>query len=409
MSARRWRALAALSLLTLSALAARADEIESQQLYQQALLSIAEGRKTDASETLSRVIEQEPLHAGAWLDLALIQCALGHPAEADRLFATIEERFSPPPGIRDVIAEARADGCSKWQPHTQGTFGFSRGISQNVNQGSSRATYDVTDGQTVTELQLLPEFLPRHDQYTLLSADYQRDLTPNGLAGYAQVQERRYDSLHQYNSTALLVGVDKPWRFGRWTLRGNANLDLVTLGGQLYQRQVQVQARVGPPLPLPNSMQFTFSTAFSHLEYLTLENFNANTGEVRGQFVYRQEDSSVSTSAAWLKDHALAARPGGDREGWQFQLQGRRLLRGDIIGELAYSYQNWNSSSTYSPGFIDVVRRQATHLLRGAITYPLNKRQSVVLEGRAVRNKENISIFQYNDRQLQLSWLWQWP
>jgi hypothetical protein len=408
-SRRPWRWLAALGLMTLSCLPARADEIESQQLYQQALLSIAEGRKNDASETLSRVIEQEPLHAGAWLDLALIQCALGHAEEADRLFSTIEQRFNPPPGIREVITDARQGGCSKWQASSRGSFSFGRGISQNVNQGASRPTYGVIDGGVPIELPLLPEFLPQHDQYSAVTADYQRDLTPNGTTGYAQMQERRYDSLHQYNSTALLVGVDTPWRFGQWTLRSAANLDFVTLGGQLYQRQVQVQARVGPPLPLPNSMQFNFGVTLSHLEYLTLDNFNANTGEVRGQFTYRKEDSSVSLSAAWLSDHALAARPGGDRQGWQFQLQGRRRLVGDVSGELAYSHQNWRSSSVYALNFIDVVRKQTTHVLRAALTYPINRSQSLLLEGRAVQNQENISIFQYNDRQLQLSWLWQWP
>lgn len=409
MSARLGRALAALGLLVAAALPVRAEEIESQQLYQQALLSIAEGRKNDASDALSRVIEQEPLHAGAWLDLALIQCALGHAEEAERLFATIEQRFNPPPGIREVIADARSGGCSKWQPSARGSFSVGRGISQNVNQGSSRPTYGVIDGGIPIELPLLPEFLPQHDQYTSVTADYQRDLTPNGTAGYVQFQQRRYDSLHQYNSNAMLIGVDTPWRFGHWTLRGSANLDLVTLGGQLYQRQAQLQARVGPPLPLPNSMQFNLSATLSRLEYLTLENFNANTAELRGQFTYRKEDSSVSLSAAWLHDHALAARPGGDRQGWQLQLQGRRRLFGDTSGELAYSHQNWNSSSAYAPGFIETVRRQTTHVLRAAVTYPLNRNQSLLLEGRAVHNQENISIFQYNDRQLQLSWLWQWP
>jgi hypothetical protein len=44
-------------------------------------------------------------------------------------------------------------------------------------------------------------------------------------------------------------------------------------------------------------MQFNLS-AISRLEYLTLENFNANTAELRGQFTYRKDDSSVSLSAA---------------------------------------------------------------------------------------------------------------
>ena len=71
-------------------LLAQDGETPQQQLYQDALQSLAEGRKNDASKALVRLIEQEPKHAGAWLDLALIQCSLGHAEEAERLFANIE-------------------------------------------------------------------------------------------------------------------------------------------------------------------------------------------------------------------------------------------------------------------------------------------------------------------------------
>lgn len=52
------------------------------------------------------------------------------------------------------------------------------------------------------------------------------------------------------------------------------------------------------------------------------------------------------------------------------------------------------------------MRAQRTQVARASLTYRIGKRQSVVLEARAVRNRENISIFQYNNRQLQLSWQW---
>jgi hypothetical protein len=46
-------------------------------------------------------------------------------------------------------------------------------------------------------------------------------------------------------------------------------------------------------------------------------------------------------------------------------------------------------------------------VLRGTLTYRIDKQHSLQLEARAVRNRENIEIFQYNNRQLQLSWVWQ--
>jgi hypothetical protein len=402
-------ALAALVLGLAPGSRAQADDENdlTQVMYRQALQSIAEGRKNDASDTLMRVIEREPLHAGAWMDLALIQCALGHADEAERLFGVIRERFNPSPGIIRMINEARAEGCAGWQPVGLASISIGRGIDQNVNQGTRYSTYATTIDAAPVELVLTDDFRPKHDQYTAVAMDYLRDLTPNGTTGYVQFQNRRYDQLGLYNSSSLFGGVDTPWRHGNWTLHGSANLGLITLGHQLYQRQAQLQARLGPPLPLPGTMQFSLVTAVSRVEYLTLSNFNANTGELRGQFNYRREDTSASASLTLLADHAALARPGGNRHGSLAMLQWRQRLFDDTSGELAYTRQAWYGASAYSPGFIDQTRNQITQTLRATVNYPLTRTQSLQLEARAVRNKENISIFRYSDRSLQLSWIWQ--
>ena len=407
------RARALALLCTILALApARAQETDAppdeqqqaiQLLYREALQSIAEGRKNDASATLERLVTQEAQHAGAWLELALIQCALGHADEAERLFTHIEKNFNPPPGIQQLINDSRVAGCSSWQPLSQLSVNVGRGIDQNVNQGSK-----ATIGLPV-DLDLTPEFRPMHDQYLTLTADYVRDLTANGMTGFVQFQGRRYDRLNQYDATSIFTGVESPWRFGRWTLRTSAMGGLVGLGGRLYQAQAQVQARIGVPLPLPAGIQFHLVTGYSHVHYRTISNFNANTAELRGQFSYRGDLSYGSASLAFLDDEATAARPGGDRHGWQFNASWRRGLPHDFIGELGFSAQRWDGSRPYAPGIIDTVRRQTTSTWRAGLTYPISRKQSIVIEGRILHNKENIPIFQYNDRQLQISWQWQRP
>jgi hypothetical protein len=375
----------------------------TQLLYREALQSIAEGRKNDASATLARVVQHEPLHAGAWLELALIQCALGHADEAERLFSHIEVNFDPPPGIRALILEARQQGCSAWQPLSQLSVNIGRGIDQNVNQGST-ATLDLP-----VDVVLTPEFRPQHDQYMALTADYMRDLTQNGVTGFLQFQGRRYDRLHAYNSTSLFGGVESPWRFGRWTVRASAVFGLVGLGDRLYQQQMQLQARIGVPLPLPAGFQFHAVTAWSHLHYRTLSNFNANTAELRGQLSYRNDLNYASASVGFQDDRATASRPGGDRNGWNTSLSWRRGLPHDFIGEVGFNSQRWNGSSAYFPGVINTVRHQTTNTWRASLSYPISRKQSIVIEGRILKNKENIPIFQYNDRQLQISWQWQRP
>ncbi|WP_292040137.1 tetratricopeptide repeat protein [Massilia sp. UBA6681] len=380
-----------------------------EDLYLQALQSIAEGRRTDATLELRRAIEQSPRHAGAWLELALTHCALGNSDEAERLFAIIETRFNPSPALLELIAQTREQGCSRWDVISSAVLSTSRGFDQNVNQGArtTRYTIDAPGGQV--EYELSGDFTPRSDQYTQLAGDYMREVTPNGVLGFVQYQVRRNDSLHQYNTSSLFTGLEAPYRWGRWRLRAIGTLGLVTLGGQLYQRQAQLQARIEPPLRLPAGTQFNVVVALTRNSFPALTNFDSTTEELRGHLSWRRGDHYASATLGYLNDHALAHRPGGDRKGGFTNLLLRHQLGHGLRTEFGYSRQTWNSSRAYSPGLIDEVRAQATQVLRASVSYALDKRHALVLEARAVRNRENISIFQYNNRQLQLSWQWQLP
>lgn len=408
---KHWLAGAALAACCALAYAQQHPEAEAPQfdLYEDALQSLAEGRKNDASATLMRVIENEPLHAGAYLEVALIQCSLGHSDEAERLFAIIETRFNPPAGIQELIAQARASNCDRWHAVSASSAVLGRGIDMNVNQGASKPNYIIDRDGGKIELPLLPDFLPKHDQYTVLAAEYMREVTPNGTVGFLQYQGRRNDSLHQYDTASLYAGVESPFRFGKWTVRTTAMLGLTGLGGEYYQRQLQMQARVGPPLPLPVNVQFNLMGGLTRTEYISLTNFDSTTLEVRGQFSYRKDDLYASGSLGVLDDRASAQRPGGSRSGVAINLLAKRKLWRDVSGELGYTLQHWNSDSSYAPGLIDQVRKQATHVLRGSLEYPIRKNQFLQLDVRAVHNKEDISLFQYNNRVLQLSWHVQGP
>lgn len=417
------RARLLLSLLTLLTLlaalvwrpAAAADGVSSgeplapgiEEMYRQALLSIIEGRKNDASATLQQLIVLEPLHAGAWLDLALIQCGLGHAAEAERMFGIIEQRFAPTPSIQRLINEERQRGCERWEPRSTLDFSAGRGYDQNVNQGSRNPNYVIGTPDNNIELPLLPEFLQRADHYTLLSADYTRDLSANGTLGYAQVQLHRNDQLHDYDSNSLFVGVDTPWRWRGLALRSSATLGWITLGSQLYQRQAQLQGQVGLPLDLPLGMQASLSGTLARADYLRLSNFNATSIDWRLRLSHQAGSHSASLSVGLQRDYANVLRPGGDRRGNSVQAQWRQRYGNAVMAELSYSLQNWNSERAYSPGLIDQVRDQRTHVLRGTLSYPLGRDHNLLLELRDLRNQENISLFQYSSRQIQLSWQWQ--
>jgi len=390
--------------LLLAAALARAQTEAPPDLYQEALQLIGEGRKDDASEALSRLIEREPLHAGAWLELALLQCALGHQAETERLLAAIETRFQPPQGIRDLIARTRREGCAPARPAAEGMFSIARGTDQNVNQGASNPFYTVLRDGVPVSYELLPAYLPQHDQYTQLSADYLRDLNANGASGFVQFQARRNDHLADYSSASLFGGVDWPWRARHWTVRASATGGVVELGGRLFQKVTQVQLRAYPRLNGP--WQVTLSAGLTHLQFRTLSNFDSNTTELKSQLSYRPRNALLQLTAGALRDDAIAARPGGDRRGWMVSLLARHALPLGATGEVSWTTQHWLSSEPYSPGTINTVRDQSTQVWRALLEYPYDDRRSFVAEARQVRNQENISVFQYNTRLLQLSWQW---
>ncbi len=402
----RWR-YAAMALLIFghsAALLAQTPEAP-QNLYLDALQSIADGRDDDASETLRRLIKMEPQHAGAWLDLALTQCELGHAKEAERLFQEIIDRFSPPPVLLEMIARRRAQGCSKWRPKSQFSVALGRGTDSNLNQGANNPTFSIGSGDYRVDLQLLPEYLPQHDQYTVLSSGYSRSISTNGAAAFLHFQAQQNDTLSRYDTTSLIGGMDLPWRWRSWDMRSTGSLALLSLGGQLYQTQSQAQMQMLHALG--GRMQFGLAATVAHAAYKILPDFNSNTWEARSLLSYRNKRLQTQASVSYLADDALADRPGGDRQGWLARLNLRASLSQRFFGDLGWTRQYWQSDKPYSPGVIDQIRQQHLQIWHGALNYRLGPRQSLILELRAVKNAENISLFEYDDRQIKLSWQWQ--
>lgn len=372
-------------------------------LYLEAMQAIAEGRNNDASSTLARMLAHGPVHAGEWLDLALLQCALGHADEAERLFQHIETRFDPPQGIRDIIVQQRRQGCAPWRAQRQWSMNLARGYERNVNQGVNLDTYNI--GGDGRDYELEARYRPQADRYASVALDLVGDLSQNGDLGFVQLYARHYDRMADYNTISLFAGADHPWRYQNWRWRASALVGALSLGGRLYQAQGQAQLRATLPLALPPSLELSVLGGLSHVNYRTLSNFDSNISELRGMLAYRREARQAQLSLGWLNDHAVAARPGGNRAGWSLGLYGRRPL-GPLEGELDLTRQRWVGSQVYSPGLIDQLRRQDNTTLRAALSYPLGAAGTLQLEWRRVRNRENIPIFEYDNQVLQLSWRW---
>jgi len=370
--------------------------------------AIAEGRFEDARALLSRLAAQEPEHAGAWLDLAILQCGLGHATEAEALFAVIELRFAPSAAIREVIAQQRASGCRPQQQPGSYQLRVGRGYDDNANQGARDLNLLIGDGAGGTVLALTPEYAPRGDAYLNLQAEGRVPLANNGMVGFGQVLVRRYDHLDPYNLSALSGGLEKPLSWGHWDARLAASVGLVGLGGRLYQTHAQWHVQLTPPLALPAGWRFALAAGQSLFEYRGQRVFDAWQTDGRAVLSYRYEGTMLQLASGPLLETGREQRPGGDRKGWSYSAGGRTPLWGKVQAEWQWSRFDWHGSRAYLPGLIDMRREQETEQLRLVLSYPVARQQAVVAEFRQVDHRENISIFSYRARQFSLNWQWQY-
>ena len=409
---RRRRQAVALALTALLAGGAGAAVAQLQQeQYLEAVRPLSAGRPEEAAQLLQRFIETSPEHAGAWLDLAISRCELGHGAEAERLFREIEGRFAPPPGILDMISGYRARGCGALAPRRKNqdhalALALGRGHDSNANQGASNRFFSTGSGAGLTEWELAPDYLPRADGYTVLSGNYTHALGATGTLAFVQLRTTVHDAVSAQDATSLVLGLDRPWQARGWRGRATAAFGMVRLGGQLYQRQVQLLLRATPPLALPERLDWALLTGASHVQYPSRSNYDASTLDLGSSIAYAGARSRVQLALGALQDHGQAGRPGAGRHGWYEGMQLSGQLTDRLSGEAGWTRQRWLSQTVYAPGLIDLIRHEDTRQLRAAVLLPLGPRHSVQLEWRQVRNRENISLFQYSSRLLQLSWRW---
>jgi hypothetical protein len=398
--------LAAASAAAPAAAAAQAPEAMAPNgdLYLRALRAIAENRTEDAAELLTQFLQSEPEHAGAWLDLAISQCELGRAADAERLFDEITTRFAPPPGIMDMISQHRAQGCAAPAFRTQYALSASLGYDNNVNQGASSRFFGTgSDGRPA---ELDKDFLPKADRYTQLNGEISRPIGHRSTVGFGQVRLRRHASVRDQDTSSVLMGVDQSWQLASWQGRATAAVGWLELGGRYYQRQSQLQLRTYPPVPLPSWLDWSTNLGVVRTTYPTRIANDGTTSELGTMLSTRGMRWQGVVTAGINHDHGEEGRLGGDRKGWYTSGLLYGPLGSRLKGQFSLSRQHWRGTEAYAPNVIDDIRHQDTTQLSATVTLPLQGRHSLQLEWRGVRNRENISLFQYNSRSIQLNWRW---
>lgn len=395
----------------MQAFAQNTTHIESVgEQYDEALKLIGETRYADAKSLLLQVIEKEPRHVGAWLDLAIVQCELGNKAEAHHLFDQLAQRFNPPPAILEVIALQKnrkcADPTAKTIDHII-SMSLDRGYDSNVNQGASNSSFTLGSGASQVKLELLPEYLPKSDRFSTLSLFGNVKLPANGTTVFVNVNAKKYDQYSSFNTISAALGAEQSFEQKYWVTQITGFTSDLLLGDRLYQKQAGVQLHVTPTSKYMGLLQLGVTTGITIAHYPTVLNYDSKTSELRGKLFYENLKTQIFSSVGVLLDSGTSQRSGGNRAGIAANVNVRYKLHPQLDSELSWNRQVWNSSTPYSPGLIDKIRRQDTEVLRLALIKPLIKNQSLKVELRHVNNRENITILQYKNTSIQFGWGWQ--
>jgi len=385
---------------------ASAGGVNSEALYRQAMDAIAQGEPDRAQLFLRQLVQRAPEHAGAWLDIAVLYCGMGQTEQALALFEMIERRFAPPPGILELIALQRAQGCRTATPQMQARLQMGRGQDSNLNQGVADLNFRLGSGVGSLDVRLPADYAPKQDGFSAFSADAARVLGTHNTMGFVGYQARMYDQFSRFNLNTLTLGLEQPVRWQGWRLRGVGAINLTTLGDALYQQQWQLQLAAASPLALPNGLSLDAVGSWNRLIYPTLPDFDSQIWDARLLLGQRLAQAQWQASAGLQADTGTAQRPGNDRSGQLLAISGRFLLAGNSLLEWGWSQQLWQGKTAYSVGLIDRRREQDTQVWRLALVVPTAARQALRLEWRETQNNENISLFAYRAQVLQLSWQW---
>lgn len=385
------------------------NRVAANLLYEEALLLMESQREQPAIELLQKVVELEPDHAGAWLDLAMLHCQVGDSAATQRLLDVVETRFKPNPQIRLVINHIQRTNCAGYAKlreevrlGQQGVLRgeFSIGVDDNVNQGLSNSSFLFDQGGNLIELQVAPDFKPKSDEFVQADLGFQK----RGFNAFVQMRqnftEDAFDLLSGfvgYQTSPFLPGTN---------VQVGAVAGGLTLGGQLYQRTLQVNTHLTPTALQTNALGTRFILALSRVNYPSLTGADAEFVEFGLENIWSHTEFSVASRVDYTFDNALKNRAGGDRTTIGMNVEVTRPLPNNYGVRLALSQRRTLGSDVFSPGFINMRRDQERSGYAFTLTKLLRQGLTLKFQVRKVANSENIELFEYENTVARMSVLW---
>lgn len=382
----------------------------------QAAAFIVSGNVVAATEILRTLEMAPPANAGAWLDIGLLYCEAGQAADAERVFQLLQERFAPPPAIRQLVNHYRALGCvASSQPKPfKLNIGIAAGSSSNINSGPSSAIVRLADSAPARELILLPSSLPRSDQFVSADVMAERSLqaVPGAyVTGAARLRAYLTESDFSYRQLSAGAG-----HRGTSTTNANRSWDVMAdvsqlwIGEQQYENAINLQASTWLGLSAIKQMPLRWGAeaTLSQLHYPGNTTFDSQNTELRikSQLQLRR-DTLLTLLAGVVQDKSTSGRFGGDRNGHMLGLGLETAVTEQHRVMLYMQRYSLRESEAYNQLlFGDTIRQPVTNIISARYQFQINRKQSFYLQWVDYSRADKIELFAMQSRQLMLGTLW---
>ncbi len=358
--------------------------------YDAALEALLAGDQIEAVRRLWRIVESEPDHAGAWLDLGLIYCDSGMALAAGRIFDHVERRFSPGEAILQLIGLVRSRGCRPPPPPPPPfrlLVGLRAGHDSNPNFGLAADSLTLRINGVPTPVALNAASRPQPSAWSAINLLAEGSPAPGwrlhalaGLADYRRGGEHDQRRFLLAASHAAGPAYTSAWLSGTW------------LGGDAYQgvagfrhRRQLGEGRWEADLIL----QRLHHPGRNVLDGWTLEPRLGYRLELPG------EGLLVLAAGPHLDRPDAADRPGGRRLGAALQLDLVQPLPGGWRLDAFARAQRLADADAYSPLFGDAHRSQRLGLLSLNLGRPVGKAARCGLQYQALDSRDPIPVFTY--------------
>ncbi|MCB1670482.1 MAG: tetratricopeptide repeat protein [Gammaproteobacteria bacterium] len=379
------------------------DDAEFFALYGAAQLN--SGEVPEALEMLERALLLDPDNGAAQIDYAQALFLQGDLFAALELNNRLLEREDLPANLREFL-QGRGDSWSEITRQRLVQLDILAGYDRNLNSAPDAGEVTLTLSGEDVVLALNPEFRPISGPYLNLRLGARfRELTPDYQHNWLLEARARNseDSQSDQLQLDLRYAVASPGRQRSWQLETGIS-HLLFGGNHFYTAS---EAGVSYQLAAARRCRPYLGITLQHQLFHNNSSLNAVEGKAGGGLncprSTRYGEQLINLEFALLENTALkSSRPGGQRQGWQSNLNWRASMKnGVFLSQL--SHTRLRDREGYNPLLESNAERwtERTYLLL-QYRWRLTRRGAMLINFFHQYQRSNITLFDNTDTTIEI-------